>query len=295
MLVIAHDALQSRVERLLRGDIREQDINHLFFNLREEQHGRGIVREIAHFLAHPKQRTQGIATTETRDLFAFLKFRMQIDQSKIIRVAMPANMPDAMRGNLRRMRPSILKREAGVSPPQAKRVLDGVLNRMSPTGHGGLTKPFILTQEEYDVFACVASNLKGGSLFTDDDLFNELCRILKKLHLLRDSERKAFANCKAAISLFALTAMHNRTIDLGDGSMARLSITADMYGNLGVFAGAEVIADYDGKGPTQVFAWLFQTELPVNDYCEDGVAPISRVPFIGELEMSSDLKLTRLI
>ncbi len=214
-------ALRSRVERILRGDIREQDLHYLFFNMREESGGRGIVSEIANFLAHPRLRTQGIATQEVRDMFAFLKFRLPLGHSRIITTALPPTVPDALRANLRRMRKSVLKDRTGLNPVRAKK-----LARMIPTGFGGLRKPVLLTQEEYAVFTLVGSYMKGGSFFTDDNLFNEFARVLQRQKLLNPSEMALLKKAKPAISLFAITTMHNRSIDLkrDDFSLNRLGI-----------------------------------------------------------------------
>jgi hypothetical protein len=106
---------RGRVERLLRGDIRQDDLHELFCNMRGEAGGSGIVSEIAHFLAHPGIRTQCIATQETRDLFAFFNFRLQLARSRIITTDIPASVPNALRANLRRARKSVLKRMAGLN------------------------------------------------------------------------------------------------------------------------------------------------------------------------------------
>jgi hypothetical protein len=52
--------LRVRVQRLLRGDIREGDRHRLFCRMREAE-GEGILAEIAHFLAHPTLRTKGLS------------------------------------------------------------------------------------------------------------------------------------------------------------------------------------------------------------------------------------------
>jgi hypothetical protein len=293
-VIMTSTALRSRVERILSGDIREQDLHHLFFNMREESGGKGIVSEIANFLAHPQMRTQGIATREVRDLFAFLKFRLPVGRSRIISPVMPANMPDAMRANLRRMRASTLKRLARTNPTHAKRVLERILVRMAPTGFGGLRKPILLDEEEFRIFVFLASYTKGGSLFTDKDLLKDFAHILQKQGLLKTSETLALSEIKPALSLFALTAMHNRVIDLDDGSVATVSIAPDMYGSLGIFAFTEVLSDHGGSGATTAGAWLFQTGLSIADYCEPGIAPLERVAFIGDFEMTPELKLARL-
>jgi hypothetical protein len=179
--------LRTRVQRLLRGDIREHDLHRLFFRMRDE--GKGIVAEVAHFLAHPSTRTKGLATEEARDLFAFLKFRMPLATNpnpSIVTTDLPASVPAALKANLRRMRKSTLKRETNTNPVHAKRVLDRILARMTPTGAGGVAKPLLMNSEELAVF-CVANNLKGGPFFADNDLFKDFARLLQRLGILQKS------------------------------------------------------------------------------------------------------------
>jgi hypothetical protein len=51
-----------------------------------------------------------------------------------------------------------------------------------------------------------------GSLFDDSDLFEDFCRALQKQSILRSSEKHSLKKAKPAISLFALTAMHNAAL-----------------------------------------------------------------------------------
>jgi hypothetical protein len=289
--VMIDTALRSRVERLLRGDIREQDFHHLFYSMRDASGGSGIVSEVVNFIGHP-QRDQGLAHQEARDLFAFLKFRVPIQTQYIIPAALPPTVPDALRANLRRMRKSTLRRETHTNLIHAKRVLERILVRMAPTGFGGIRKPIILSREEYEVFMCVSNNLKGGPLFTAGDLFRDFSRILQKRDFLKVSEVPTLEKIKPAICLFALTVMHNRTIDLDDGTVAKVSIAPDVNGNLGTFAFAEI--PVPGRSPRKAGAWLFETKLPIAVYCESGIVPIGRGPFIGDFEMTPQQTLARL-
>jgi hypothetical protein len=105
------------------------------------------------------------------------------------------------------------------------------------------------------------------------------------------SEKGALKKAKPAISLFALTSMHNRKVDMGDGNAA-VSIMEDMRGNLGAFAIAEVGKDF-GHGPLSAALWIFETGLPVFTCCEPGIAPATRSPFIGDFEMTDQIRLRR--
>src|SRR5664280_3523166 len=154
---------------------------------------------------------------------------------------------------------------------------------MTPTAGGRVNKATIRTQEELKVFICAGSQLKGGSLFTDDDLFEDFCRGLQRQQLLRSKEKADLKKAKNAISLFALRAMHNRTVDLGDGSIAKLVVMSDVKKRLGIFAVSEVTKD-TGRGSKKAAVWVFETDLAIADHCEAGVAPPDRSEFIGDLE-----------
>jgi hypothetical protein len=281
--------LRGRVERLLRGDIRQADLHELLFNMRDEAGGSGLVSEIANFLAHPSMRTQGIATQDMRDLFGFLKFRLWLDQSRIVTTDLPASVPDALRANLRRTRKSILRSATGLNKLQAQGVLERVLGRLKPTP-GGITKLKINSPQEFAVMQLLASYIKGGSLFNDNDLFEDFCRALQRQGLLQAAEKKNLKQAKPAITLYALIAMHNRVIDLGDGSTAIVTILPDPTDKLAIYAVAEI----GNNRKIRVAGWLFETGLPIADYCEIGVAPLSRNPFIGDFGINAARKLYRI-
>jgi hypothetical protein len=284
--------LRGRVERLFRRDIRQQDLRELFFNMRDESGGTGIVSEVANFLAHPAIRTQGMVTQEVRDTFAFWKFRAFLDRSSIVTTDMPASAPKALLGNLRRMRASILLRETGLNKLQARQVLEQIFSRSVLTAGGGMTKLSLATQEELAVAVCVARHLKSGPVFTDNDLFEDFCRALQHQQLLSAAEKDELKKSKAAVTLFALIAMHNRKIDLGDGTTAKLAVAANLRKCLAIYAFGEV-AKNARSGTLIVGAYVFETHLRIADYCEPMIAPVQRDAFVGEFEMTSDLKLRR--
>src|SRR5262245_11447116 len=203
--IMSSMALRSRVERLLRGEIREQDLHRLFLSIREKAGGSGLVGEIAHFLAHPSLRTKGVAWHEVRDMFVFLKFRVPLSRRSIITTDFPASMPNALRANLRRMRQPTLKRETGFSRSKAEKVLETRLAVAIPTPGGVKLGP--LSEAEARVLLCVSSHAKAGPLFDDSELFEDFCRPLQKQGILRSTEKPALKKAKPAITLFALTAM----------------------------------------------------------------------------------------
>jgi len=260
--------------------------------MREQTGGRGLVSEIAHFIAHPKIRTQGLVTNELRDLFWIVKFRASLDTRKVITTDVPATVSNALRGNLRRMRASVLKRETGLTPAQAKAMLEKIIATMTPTG-GGLSKPLIFTETEFSLFICAGSQIKGGPLFSEDDLLKDFARALKDQNLLADSEIGALKKAKTGISLFALLAMHGIKVDLADGTAATIYVARDVYDNLGSFGYTELLAEASRRGRTTGVGWVFKTSLSISRYCEPNVPVDGRHPFLGDFEMTTDMKLGR--
>lgn len=195
--------MRGSIERILGGDVRAQDLHTLFFSIRQELCGKGIVSEIAHFIAHPEPRTQGITRDELRDFYTVMKFRAQLT-SRLEMTDIPATVPEALRANLRRTRASTLKREARTNPVRAKRVLDRILARVGPTGSGGLSKLTILDAEERALLKLLGSRVKAGPLFTEQDLIKDLSRVLQKRSLLKQAESSRLIAQKAPISIFAL-------------------------------------------------------------------------------------------
>src|SRR6266481_9052116 len=66
--------LRIRVERLLRGAKRPDDVGELFLALRDYSGGRECVVEIGNFVAHRGERNIGITTREARDFFSTGRF-----------------------------------------------------------------------------------------------------------------------------------------------------------------------------------------------------------------------------
>jgi hypothetical protein len=121
----------------------------------------------------------------------------------------------------------------------------------------------------------------------------DFSRVLQKRNLLKQMESSGLIAQKAPISIFALAAMHNHQIDLGDGTKAALAVTPDKLRNLAIFAFADIVGVSMPSRNTAVDHWIFQTNLSIARYCEQGVAPNERNPFIGDFELTAKGTLGR--
>ncbi len=285
---------RGQIERLLRGNVKPSDLHDLFFNLRDGSGVDGFVCEVANFIAHPNLRTQGPTWREVRDSIAFIRLHSVLKSSAIITRDVPDFMPEALRGNFRRIRKSRFERETGVKYRNANQILERVLARCVRTGPGRVSGIVTRNDEEFRVMNFVARHLKGGSLFNEHDLMEDLFRSLERQNLVNSKEKPLLKRQRNAISLYALTAMHNKKLDLGDNTKSTVTIARDMRGNLGAFAFSE-FPNLPQHGKISVGFWVFETSMLVQDFCEMDVAPPDRSPFIGDFELKPSNKLGRRI
>src|SRR5579862_4110756 len=101
--------LRARVERLLRGDIRSEDLVRLFLYARDRCDGREPVQEIGDFVAHHDERTKGIVTRETRDWFLTARFFRSAMQGAIDAKQLPSNFTNFLDASLRRISEGVLR------------------------------------------------------------------------------------------------------------------------------------------------------------------------------------------
>jgi len=190
-----------------------------------------------------------------------------------------------MQANLRRIRARVLKQQLHLNRTEAQKVLDRILHKVAL--HGGRITQAGLTRQEMQAVQLLLSFFKGGSLFTDNDLFEDFCRALIKQNLLTGDEKAQLKRSKAAITLFALAAMHNKAVALGNGHKAELAIAPSKnQKDLSVFAFSDVAND--AMGNISAALWVFETQLPIADFCDANVPPPERGAFFGDIEMTSD-------
>ena len=133
-------AQRARVERLLRGDFRVDDLTRLFLYARDRCDGREPVQEVGDFVAHHDERTKGLITRVTRDWFsiarvwgAVVQLKQQLDPQN-----MPDTFPDFLWANLRRQ-PAIISRNPKITRKQAERRLPDIVKHFIHKPDGTLS------------------------------------------------------------------------------------------------------------------------------------------------------------
>ena len=87
-------ASRTRVERLLRGDFRVDDLTRLFLYARDRCDGRESVKEVGDFVAHHNERNKGTVTRATREWFAISGFISRLYTKRYNRDRLPPEAPE---------------------------------------------------------------------------------------------------------------------------------------------------------------------------------------------------------
>ena len=114
--------MRTRVERLLRGDFRPDDLTRLFVYVRDRSDGRESIQEIGDFTAHHSERSKGLITRTTRDWFLTVQFTVGKRRTYGLQ-QLPANFREVMRASLRRLPHEVIEEKTGMSKVAATKML----------------------------------------------------------------------------------------------------------------------------------------------------------------------------
>jgi hypothetical protein len=218
---------RARVERLLKCDFRPDDLTGLFLYARDHCDGRQSVRDIGDFVAHHNERDKGIVTESTRAWFASARFhastfgpdgKQAIDATK-----MPAATPEYFKIAVDRIDPKLITEKTGLRATRARQILLGVTGRLAENNDGSWALATDLDETEKKVVECVCSVLVAKPAFSADRLCDDFFATLKSNGLItRDELRMHRDQLETLVKLYAVAAMHNCVVQIGDGSTVQL-------------------------------------------------------------------------
>jgi hypothetical protein len=279
-------ALRARVERLLGGDIRLDDLSAIFLDIRTNCPSESV-REIGDFIAHNADRNKGIITTTVQDWAITWEFQNWVRQNNFGNPAdlsrRPSNYPQVLKSSFRQMDESIIKERTGLTLSAARRALNTITKHFLKNDDGTLRYIGSPTHPEYKLMALLSTVMVSRAAFTDDSLFADFKARLRYLGALRKPEADQLDPLKQTIALFAMSKMHNVELRApGVGSKLIAKINAPIGGGW-MNVGAE------GTLPTRLFA----TSLSAEDCCEADLLGIAQ-PWNCEIELTPKLKLAKL-
>jgi hypothetical protein len=259
---LSDTALRLRVERLLRDDFRPEDLTALFLALRFRSFGRETVIEIGDFVAHADERNKGAVTQVARDFFTVARLSLLYIGRTLDPNDLPASIPSVLEATFRQLDDSILVSDTGLTRETAKKKLALIVRKMKPNAAGRIAVWAELDETERSIVLCL-TRLVVKPAFDDNRLFREFSGALLKNDLLAESEMAQFSRFKPAVSLFAMSVMHQCRIDLGDGTTALLQACSDDTLN--------VVATAEAESPRKKLnaaATMFTTALRGAEYCD---------------------------
>jgi hypothetical protein len=286
---MADAGLKARVDRLLSGDFRVDDVTRLFLYARNRCDGRESVQEIGDFVAHHEERIKGIVTRETKDWFMTARVMASAIMGTPLDVnRFPADFPEFLSASFRRIGPSI--KRAGVSRSEARRLLPQLLKKFVSNSDGTLAISPLHTSKERAVIEVLSTRLISRPAFTATKLFTDFSETLRSNGLLTKHEQRQFEALKPAILLFAASVMHNCVIQIGNGLTCKLTAsTRGPADTIVVNAPVPTIAN------PQIFfsSSIFSTDLNSKDHCDEALSGMTE-PWDLDLEVTGAKKLAKL-
>jgi hypothetical protein len=133
---------RARVQRLLRGDFRPDDLTGLFLYARDHCDGREPVAEIGHFVAHHQERDRGIVTKSTGEWSAAIRFHAsRLDpitgKPNVFHTRkMPVATRDYFEIAVNRIDPRTIRQMTGLSRKAADEAMGGLCNKLKQNADG---------------------------------------------------------------------------------------------------------------------------------------------------------------
>jgi hypothetical protein len=281
---------RARVERLLCGPFRPDDLTQLFLYARDHCDGREPVAEIGHFVAHHNERDKGIVTRSTREWFAIARYhfsRFGPGGPHPLRAdSLPPAARDYFKIALNRIN---AKNIAGSRRADARKIMLNLADRLVANADGTWAMPSDYTQTEFELVEHISSVIVIKPAFEADRLVEDFIATLKSNGLIKKEEmREHRDSISTLVQLYAVAAMHNCVIQIGDGTTTQLKAYPALIMNKKIEVGADVPNSAPGKS---MRCSIFTANLDPAIHCHSDLL-VSAWDF--EVELNPDGLLAKL-
>lgn len=246
--------LSRRLDRLLRGGRRCDDLDRLFLGLRERPGARASVREIGDFVAHRGQREKGLVTDRARDILTSLEswLRISVQGMSFTR----DEVRKVAEANLRNASEAQLTARLGMTRAVAKSVLI--------QGFKKLERGRNATPREVRTIDYLGGAFIWNPAFTEEALIDDLLHMLGEAGLLKKADRASFRSLSAFVALYVMTLLHGSGVLLDTGRADLSAGFANEEGRLEVKARLTVSGQ---PKPVLATVCLFWTTLTAATHC----------------------------
>jgi hypothetical protein len=273
---------RSRVERLIRGELRNDDLMNLFLFARDHCDGRASVKEIGDFVAHHSDRYRGIVTETARDWFAIVRFStVSLAQIGAINpLKLPAVTPRHLSATLERLSTEQIKERCGLSRKDAHKLLPILIGKLTKNKDGTYAADQNYSEREAGLFNGLCGVIIANPAFNGAELFRDFSATLKSNGLMLKSEIAALLIQKPTIELFAVATMHNCNVEIEKGLVVRLKASSQGGTSIAVNAAIPTVEN----SQILISTAMFVTDLTSTDYCEPDLLEMA--------EWDADIELT---
>src|SRR5262245_16930541 len=191
IFVMPDARLRVRVERLLRGDFRIDDLSTLFLALRDRSNCPEVVAEIGDFVAHQDERTKGITTNSVRDFFTTLRYQWQFNLRGVpfrTTYDLPHNIADVLWAVFRRVQSKTITQATGLKRAAVERALRDLSERICHL-RGGTTWLDRPTPQDRALMRRLLTVIVSTPAFTHDQLLSGFSASLITNGLLKTNEK----------------------------------------------------------------------------------------------------------
>lgn len=260
---------KARVQRLLTGAFRQDDLMGLFLYARDRCDGRESVAEIGHFVAHHNERDKGIITRATREWFAAARFHGSRFEAGIDEPLDGKRLPAATRDYLKiatsYVSPKDIRKETGLNQSSAKKIANDLADSLIENPDGTLALTAFCTNKEIELFKCLISRIVVRPAFESNRLVDDFIATLKSNSLITKEElRSSRSQISDIVQLYAVSCMHNCVIAVDKNTKCTLkaSPSAD-----GIHVTAAVPVFNQNKAPISFAISIFTADLDAEKHC----------------------------
>ncbi|TYX08438.1 hypothetical protein FCG74_007570 [Klebsiella pneumoniae] len=252
--------LNDLIERIESGIFDCNSVDSVFIKMREFSGKNNLFKEVANFIAHNKERDEGIISEHTTA--NFLKFKF------ILSKEMKGQQLDVVKGfpawiySLVMIQISEL--DEGECKSKYNKTKSGLRERVRQmfTVKDGICKvKGEIKRNDFNTFTSLLDSftIRGEGVFTIDDLFDEMVLCLKQNNISFSDEKLREQKDKIILSIFLL--MHNTEFKFKQTLSARIVITAD---NNEMSIAAKI--PLDGIYFSYI---ILKTELDISEWCDE--------------------------
>ena len=286
---------RARVVRLLTGEFRPDDLTGLFLYARDHCDGRETVADIGNFVAHHDERDKGIVTRSTREWFAVARYHMPRfapgGPYPLHAKALPPAAQEYFKIAVNRVGAQLIRKKTGLRGAQAYKIMQDLALRLIRNEDRTWSLPANCTATELSLVECVSSHLVVEPAFDADRLSEDFIATLKSNDLItKDELRTHKEGLTQLVQAYAVAAMHNCIVQVGDGTTTQLLAKPNLNDRkIDVLAS---VPDAVPKAPkVSIAAAMFSANIDPHVCCHPDL--LTKV-WDFEVELGPDKRLSRL-